>query len=36
MVISELKDRVENVVAVPQDLERTEENVDLVEYEGHL
>ena len=36
MIISELKDRVENVVAVPQDVERTEENVDLVEYEGHL
>ena len=30
MIISELKDRVENVVAVPPDVERTEENSDLV------
>ena len=27
---SELKDRVENVVATPQDVDRTDENQDLV------
>ena len=30
IIILELKDRVENVVAVPQEVERTDDNTDLV------